>query len=390
MENRSNKRSSRAEPLNQETLASEQSHSRGSLSNDEVMNSRQSKEANKGLQKRFHENRTEIMTDKNETLASEQSHLHSRRSLSNDEVMNCRQSKEASKRLKKRFHEHRTEIMNDKNDIADSTKPAFDYHLDIARKNFDQVESAQHLVEDLKNVIYIGDAAKYQPLNLSGQRRRLNADEFVHKLVQRGTAGGSTYFDWSKLGAAVGACFHGVAPVDFLLGPIAKPVVQKKKVVRRKPIPRPDPSPVEPKVIVKHTEIEEKTTLRIQKLQMSITAKTREAHRSNPEQYNTYSEGQTPSVPLGLVELLVTPKSFTQTVENFFDFSFEVKNGTVGVDVDDELPVTYKVDIEGRLANRQMIVALTMKDYADMVHSFEIKNCALYRPEGDGTDYVVL
>ena len=45
---------------------------------------------------------------------------------------------------------------------------------------------------------------------------------------------------------------------------------------------------------------------------MSITAKTREAHRSNPEQYNPYSEGQTPSVPLGLVELLVTPKSFTQ------------------------------------------------------------------------------
>lgn len=87
------------------------------------------------------------------------------------------------------------------------------------------------------------------------------------------------------------------------------------------------------------------------------------------------------------VELLFNPKSFTQTVENIFHYSFLVKQGAAGLTIKNErkiddgltLPagpsVIYYEKKDGQPAPpppRQAIVSLTMKDWREMIQAYEV------------------
>ena len=85
------------------------------------------------------------------------------------------------------------------------------------------------------------------------------------------------------------------------------------------------------------------------------------------------------------VSHLFNPKSFTQTVENIFHFSFLVKKGSAGISVRSEKdakefggvpgPVVraYGAKQEGQNpVPKQAIVALNMRDWRDMCKAFEV------------------
>ena len=70
-----------------------------------------------------------------------------------------------------------------------------------------------------------------------------------------------------------------------------------------------------------------------------------------------------------LFKFLTNPKSFTQTVENMFEFSFIVKDGWAGIALDkDDLPAAYGVqdqDEAKKGKDKQAIITFTMKDWED-------------------------
>jgi hypothetical protein len=83
------------------------------------------------------------------------------------------------------------------------------------------------------------------------------------------------------------------------------------------------------------------------------------------------------------VQHLFNPKSFTQTVENIFHFSFLVKKGSAGIAVRSEkeakefggVPgpvVRAYASKEGVGVPRQAIVSLNMRDWREMCKTFEV------------------
>jgi non-structural maintenance of chromosomes element 4 len=87
------------------------------------------------------------------------------------------------------------------------------------------------------------------------------------------------------------------------------------------------------------------------------------------------------------VELLFNPKSFTQTVENIFHYSFLVKQGVAGLTIKNERKITdgvtipagpsvvyHKADgVAPSVLPKQAIVSLTMKDWRDMIQAYGVQ-----------------
>jgi hypothetical protein len=90
------------------------------------------------------------------------------------------------------------------------------------------------------------------------------------------------------------------------------------------------------------------------------------------------------------VQLLFNPRSFTQTVENVFHYSFMVKQGIAALKVRDEKklgegvklppgPVVKPVKRESARDKEpvQAIVSLTMQDWRDLVEAYNVDECGV-------------
>lgn len=94
----------------------------------------------------------------------------------------------------------------------------------------------------------------------------------------------------------------------------------------------------------------------------------------------------TDTTPVGLIDFTFNPQSYSQTIENLFYLSFLVRDGKVGVVLDeDEIPSIYYVplpqDAEQRqkmlsevktLATNQMIFDLDMETYYSLMDAFDL------------------
>lgn len=96
------------------------------------------------------------------------------------------------------------------------------------------------------------------------------------------------------------------------------------------------------------------------------------------------------------IELLFNPKSFTQTVENLYHYSFLVKDGTATLDVRENkvLDKESGVQLEGGPVvkyivkrndpppPRQAIVNLTMEDWKNLCEAYEVESSGVPHREG--------
>jgi len=91
-----------------------------------------------------------------------------------------------------------------------------------------------------------------------------------------------------------------------------------------------------------------------------------------------------------LFNFCINPKSFGQTVENFFYISFLIKEGKVGLDFDeDEWPTLGMVESERTVEKRQetqrnqAVFTLDFEKWEDLVHGLGIKKSIIPHRKDD-------
>ena len=224
----------------------------------------------------------------------------------------------------------------------------------------------------------------------------------------RVTKGGNSYFDWRSLGIQAGVCFNAVpARISFLNGPLVDgkeeaAVKQRAKRVRKTQTDS-DAEEEQPEDVKGHTargadklsavekNIKDVNTALTQKVKRNYALKKQKLSKaygdveSIPERVKKRMKKNT---EVCAIELLFNPKSFTQTVENLYHYSFLVKEGAASLNVRDEKvldkekgfyldggPVVRNVTKkEVNATPRQAIVSLTMEDWKDLIEAYDVQS----------------
>lgn len=234
----------------------------------------------------------------------------------------------------------------------------------------------------------------------------------VGKLIEqcRVTKGGNSYFDWRDLGIQAGVCFNAVpSQVSFLNGPLVdgteEVTVKQRAKSMRNTQTESDAEEERPEDVKGHTarganqlsavqeNIEDVMTALKSKVNRTYNARKRKLVKSYGHQDSIPSrikKQMKKSNDVCAIELLFNPKSFTQTVENLYNYSFLVKQGKASLKVRDSKILDEDTGLEvnaGPVVRhvttdqakkppppRQAIVTLTMEDWKDLVEAYEIKS----------------
>ncbi|KAL3786500.1 hypothetical protein HJC23_010666 [Cyclotella cryptica] len=312
-------------------------------------------------------------------------------------------------------------------DNESNEEPSFQKMRKMNNKLWDQVRYTREAVLDSENVDLIAANAARQAESLV-QVPRYDAIRLAQMLSKKAsvrTASGSTHFGWKGFGFQVGICFNSLpSHVSFLYGPLdanmdyrvkerKKPEPRKKQAAENDPEEEEHPEDVdqtqkkesdgnELSAVEAHMNIINKTLKKRSKEEMEAAISREEEYVSKLSQeigdcdreekeriiQKKVKHYKAEAQKVNAVQNLFNPRSFTQTVENIFHFSFLVKENKASIEVRDaekakELgcggpgPVIRPLknnQSEGEvLAPRQAIVSLNMKDWKDMCKVFEVE-----------------
>jgi len=276
------------------------------------------------------------------------------------------------------------EIQQKKNDLARSETGVFE---EVTTKNnmlFAQVNFPREAVQDADNLALITEYTQAQADALQSATSWIDEDRFLSLLRRKGMQDPNhpQKFSWAALGGAVGCCYRAVPSVGFMYGPIARPPKEVKARQRREKF-----------VETAEAVVPEQEKEAAQK-QTDITAQRHDDLEKRLKK-SFFPPGVDPkeaSEKLPFLNFICQPKSFTQTVENIFDLSFAVREGNVGLELDEDgLPVitqTKPPEEANHISRKQVIISLSPKDLAEIAEAFEDgSGWAPARRMGKGTLY---
>ncbi|CAB9508455.1 Pfam:Nse4 (Partial), partial [Seminavis robusta] len=215
--------------------------------------------------------------------------------------------------------------------------------------------------------------AAYNPLTLAAKLKE--------KLTKKTAADDEKgRFDWTHLGHEAGACFRAVpSRVSFLLGPLqSQTMAKQRRPYKRRHVVK-EEEPLEEQVLVPSDGKDCSAIL-------DPAAPIKAVKKSLKEQCAVAETGEIDMVPF-----LVNPHSFTQTVENFLNFSHLISKGLAGVrkdEVDGNSYIWYigqqkdekQKSKEGSgvvHSARQLVMPLTMRDWRKLVDAYNLKEGGL-------------
>ena len=218
------------------------------------------------------------------------------------------------------------------------------------------------------------------------------------------------------LGQVAGICFNAVpSRVSFLNGPVDVVYVPKERKKREKrqveeEEEEEEEQPEELKQKDGATDGDklsavEKNIATVHKVLNKMSgARYKESEAKLKEEEDTMDKAErkkkkkrlnTKGAEIDAVQHLFNPKSFTQTVENIFHFSFLVKKGDAGIGIRTEEeakewggvpgPVVRAIPTNGHKhpPSKQAIVSLNMQDWRDMVAAYGVtKSDVPHRSQG--------
>jgi len=294
---------------------------------------------------------------------------------------------------------------------------------------WDDVRYTREAVLDSENVDLIASKAARAAEKIV-QVPRYDAIRLAQSLVKKGSVrkGSTTQFNWRNFGLQVGLCFNALpSHVSFLYGPLDAEYTPKerKKAERKKKSTQED--------LESENEEEEKpedvsqtdknkggdgnelgaVSKHIKVISKTLYARAKEEHGEAKERVKEYEnqlsrdseldESQiinrkkkfiTDNSNVDAVGCLFNPKSFTQTVENVFHFSFLVKESQAGIKARSAKEVEEFGGMPGPVVRpektgpdmptpKQAIVSLNMKDWKDMCKAYQVEESDVpHRMEG--------
>ncbi|CAM9194233.1 unnamed protein product [Pylaiella littoralis] len=311
------------------------------------------------------------------------------------------QTAQERRALRLRQRELRKEIIEQTLDIGDLTKGNC---RDLTEKNaelFELTKFPREAVTDGENMKLIAEGAVAQVKKVTNGAVGVDGDLFLGSVKQfysksnGAEDGGAKLFDWTSWGGNVSMVYLAVPEGGgFMMGPIDKPAKVKRTLLRRERILDVDAKEITPETVEKTSK---KTKQKLDQTQTRIAQmKKQELH------------GGTQGLPKDIFETLINPKSFTQTVENFFDFSFLVKSQAAHISIDEEskLPqVTFEGGVQAggddesggsgegdgggsKPPAKQWLMSFTPADYRELKELYDIQESNIkHRSEGPNSDY---
>lgn len=266
-------------------------------------------------------------------------------------------------------------MMEHKNEIGRVDSSKFAEARAANNRLGDKVRFMREEVLDADNLNMLSRHTTTQAKHLAVVTQAVTVETFTRELRKKMVTFQSEeahsdeeFFDWPLLGGKVGHLFGGVAHTDFLNGPVGKPPPLRKERKKRAD----QDTEEEAGGITKSEEVKEHTVEQKEQTQVRISEQLQLLRKVVPSSSASES-GVTEGVDF--FNFVVNPASFTQTVENVFDLSFLVKQGTAALQLDDDgLPVVLpcehaKTDDDQK--STQLVVALSPKDIRDAIDSFK-------------------
>lgn len=268
-------------------------------------------------------------------------------------------------------------------------------------------------VLDVQNVRAITQATTKQAAQLAVVHQAVSVEKLISGLRKKGMkneeneegAAEDGDFDWTRLGLAVGMLFAAPPSVEFLCGPIGKPAAEKKERAKRKAgeDEAKDVAEARPEsVITKDDDVVESTQKRLKVISEQMFGhQRRAAARFTASGAPRAAADSEASAAVDFFSMLVNPASFTQTVENIFDLSFLVKQGSASLALSEEtgLPVVQALTSKGMgdgdagddQKSTQLVMSLCPADLRRVTEAFGCTGAgvahrtdATYRKEYEG------
>lgn len=246
------------------------------------------------------------------------------------------------------------------------------------------------------------------PTALHEQVPRYDPLRLTQKLVSKctGKIGSSTFFDWSTFGREAGACFNAVpSHVTFLSGTLRTDYIPKERKQRAPKEKETESDEEEEKPEDVKTQIKDADNLSAVERNMGVLNKTlrkrckaataANKHKLESAEFETVEDEKRATKrfkrhgsDICAIQYLFNPKSFTQTVENIFHYSFNVKKGCARIDVLSETsnvdgdsndpvgPVVRWVEPGSKKLPpaRQSVVAFTMHDWRELCKAYNVES----------------
>ena len=188
---------------------------------------------------------------------------------------------------------------------------------------FDQVRYTREAVLDADNVDMI--VTQYaQKVEKDVQVPRFDPLKLVHKLKQKcsGKTETGKYFDWKLLGVECGICFNALPDrVSFLAGALDHEVhikAQKPRKKRAAAVPGEDEKDaINPEKVDNNDNNRSDGADKLSAMEKNMRTLKKTLTKKHKAQVDAGGPNE-----IDAVKFLFNPKSFTQTVENIFNFSF--------------------------------------------------------------------
>ncbi|KAG7389184.1 Non-structural maintenance of chromosomes element 4 A [Phytophthora pseudosyringae] len=236
-------------------------------------------------------------------------------------------------------------IKENATDLAKLTSDTFDTHTQELDQMYDSVCYPREANLDASNLDELNVAVSKQSQALgSSDLTKYDTTDLIRATQSACTTESQNgEFDWNTLGDAAGACFRSVPEINFLFGLMNTEVVRKERKKSRR---------VQEDVNAQEAQPTEYTNKKDRKDAQARRLEILQSRLGEREQRQS------------LFDLVINPKSFTQTVENLFDTSFLVRNNSAEIGINDDSGLPYLKNMEGLgdvnvPASTQSIISIT-------------------------------